>query len=363
MATLDQAIWLDGTGTAQDGSTVVSDGANSTTITADFTGDWVSDNPGNSGADINSNFATTPNTADFSFSNPVNNLSFDLGGVNASGSFNDGYQILILDEDGNPIPLSEITITQSAGGTINITQDAAGNILIDPDTAIPNVLSFSTAGPVSQVIITSTPSPDGSSTGGSGIGDFSFDVPPPPPCFARGTMIETPDGPVAVEDIQAGDLVVTKDNGAQPVRWIGSRRVPGKGNRVPVVFQAGTIGNDRDLTVSQNHRVLLSGWKAEMLFGETECLVAAKSLINGETIYQRPCAEVEYFHILFDRHEIIFSDGAATESFLPGTVGLCSLDHDLRSEILDLFPELGASGSNSYSPARPLLKSFEAVAL
>lgn len=363
MATLDQATWLDGTGTAQDGTTVVTDGANSTTVTADFTGSWVTDDPGGSGNDINSNFATGENTADFSFSNDVTNLSFSLDAVNASGSFNDGYRVLILDENGQPIPLSSITITQSSGGTINISQDANGNILIDPDTGIPNGLTFSTAGPVSQVIITSTPAPDGSTTGGSGISDFTFDVPPPPPCFARGTLIETLTGPVAVEDLRVGDLVLTKDNGEQPIRWVGGRHVPGSGNRAPIVFRAGTIGNDRDLVVSQNHRVLLTGWKAEMLFGEAECLVAAKSLVNDETIRLQPCEQVQYFHILFDRHEIVYSNGAATESFLPGNVGLNSLDKGLRAEILDLFPELEAQNNTPYPPARPLLNSREARAL
>ncbi|WP_162932923.1 Hint domain-containing protein [Roseovarius sp. EL26] len=362
MATLDQSLWLNASGTAEDGSVIVNDGSSSTTVTADFTGIWSSDDPGGSGQDINSNFATSDRTADFSFSEDVENLSFTLNGVNAGGSFNDGYRVLILDENGDPIPFSSITVTSSGSG-VNISTNAAGEILIDPDTGFSRTLSFSVAGPVSQVVIVSTPSPDGTSTGGSGISDFTFDVPAPPPCFVTGTLIKTQSGLVAVEDLQIGDMVLTQDNGYQPVRWVGSRVVSGRGRFAPITIKKGTFSNDRDLKVSPNHRVVVSGWRAELIFGHFECLAAAKSLVNGDTICRTPCAAVTYCHVMFDQHEIIFSEGAATESFHISAASLDTIAPEARAEILALFPELNAQSVSCQHLAKPELKVFEAQLL
>ncbi|SLN72372.1 hypothetical protein ROA7450_04037 [Roseovarius albus] len=362
MATLDHSLWLNGSGTAVDGSVVVNDGSLSTTVTADFTGNWVSADPGNSGQDINSNFATSDRTADFSFSEDVENLSFSLNGVNASGAYNDGYRVLVLDENGDPIPAADITVTASGSG-INFTTNASGEIVVDPDTTSTRVVSFSADGPISRIVITSTPSPDGSITGGSGISDFTFDVASPPPCFVAGTMIKTQSGLVAVEDLQVGDMVLTQDSGYQPIRWIGSRAVSGRGRFAPIKITKDTFGNDRDLMVSPNHRVLVSGWQAEMMFGHYECLAAAKALVNGDTIYRTPCTEVAYYHVLFDQHEIIFSEGALTESFHISAVSLNTVASEARDEILALFPELIGQSVASHQLAKPELKVFEAQML
>ncbi len=77
-------------------------------------------------------------------------------------------------------------------------------------------------------------------------------------CFTQGTLIETPQGPRAIEDIAPGDLVLTLDNGPQPVRWAGQRRVDGRGAFAPIRFEAGAIDNDTALLVSPQHRMLLT---------------------------------------------------------------------------------------------------------
>ena len=68
-------------------------------------------------------------------------------------------------------------------------------------------------------------------------------------CFTEGTMIETEHGPRAIETLQQGDRVLTRDDGYQPLRWIGTRRVRAEGDLAPVLFQPGTVGNDRPLLV------------------------------------------------------------------------------------------------------------------
>lgn len=185
------------------------------------------------------------------------------------------------------------------------------------------------------------------------------------PCFTRGTLIRTKRGDVPVETLSAGDMVVTRDHGFQPIRWIGSRAVKGEGPMAPVEIAADTFGRHDRVVVSQQHRVLVTGAVAQLVSGESEVLVAARHLVNDRSItLDRSGAAVDYFHILFDRHEIVWSNGLQTESFHPGAIGLGALDAAARSEILTLFPELDAETGAGYGPsARPALKAHEARAV
>ncbi|MEM6636169.1 MAG: Hint domain-containing protein [Pseudomonadota bacterium] len=180
-------------------------------------------------------------------------------------------------------------------------------------------------------------------------------------CFAAGTRIATPDGEVAVEDIAAGDLVLTVDAGPQPVRWVGCQSIGVAELLVhhqirPVVFAPGAIGNARQLVLSPQHRVLLTGWRAELLFGETEILVPAKALLNDSTVRVAPVrGPVHYYHILFDTHQLVISEGAVTESLLPAQAAL-----NAQPDILAL--ESGAADDTAPSAriARPVLKVTDA---
>ena len=180
-------------------------------------------------------------------------------------------------------------------------------------------------------------------------------------CFTRGSRILTAEGEKAIEDLAAGDLVLTMDHGYQPIRWIGSSIVEGKGRFAPIVIEAGTLGNTRALRVSPQHRMLLSGWQAELLFDEPEVLVAAKMLVNDQTIRAEDVDQVEYFHMLFDAHEIVYAEGAPSESFHPGHVGWGALAEAAREEILSLFPQLEDMDFTAYGPsARRSLTAPEA---
>ena len=159
-------------------------------------------------------------------------------------------------------------------------------------------------------------------------------------CFARGTLIDTPSGPRFIETLRVGDLVRTMDGGDQPIKWIGSNRVAGDGLNTPILVRAGALGNLRDLRVSPNHKLLLKGATAELLFGQAEVLVAAKFLVNGHSIKRQPCAEVEYFHFLFDDHHIVFAEGCPAESLYPGPQSLNAVSPTSRAEIVALFPDM-----------------------
>ena len=170
-------------------------------------------------------------------------------------------------------------------------------------------------------------------------------------CFVRGTRIATAEGEREIEDLVAGDLVLTRDHGYQPIRWIGSTVVEAKGRLAPIVFEVGAVGNARRLKVSPQHRMLLSGWQAELLFDEPEVLAAAKMMVNDTTIRPEEGGEVEYFHMLFDVHEIVYAEGAASESFHPGHQGWGALAEAAREEILTLFPMLDGQRFDTYGPS------------
>jgi len=186
---------------------------------------------------------------------------------------------------------------------------------------------------------------------------------PPVPCFVAGTMIFTSKGPKPIEHIVPGDLLLTRDSGMRPVRWVGQITVDGRGRFAPVRFMPEVYGNTRALLVSPNHRMLVTGWQAEMYFAESEVLVPAKHLVNGDTVCTAPCERVTYVHVLMDRHEVIFAEGAASESLHPGDY-LISGASETRTEILALFPELATqSGQSHWKSVRRIAKSHEAMLL
>jgi len=169
-------------------------------------------------------------------------------------------------------------------------------------------------------------------------------------CFARGSRIETPFGPRRVQDLKAGDLVLTRDNGPQPIRWVGTKTVEGRGNLAPITFAKGSIGNSHALQVSPQHRMLINDYRADLLFGQREVIAAASFLINGSDITQQETDSVTYYHLLFDHHEIIKSAGAWSESYQPGDYSLTGLGPKAREEVFALFPEL-RSDPGAFGPS------------
>ena len=190
----------------------------------------------------------------------------------------------------------------------------------------------------------------------------SDDYTPPvdPLCLTAGTRVATPGGEVAVEDLQIGDLVETRDHGPQPVRWIGRRTCDGRGRFAPVVIRKGALGNWRDLAVSPHHRMAVGGARAQALFGAAEVLVAACDLVDGDRIHHDRRARVDYVHLSFDRHEIIFAEGCATESLNPLAEDLDAFGAAAREELLEIFPDLRVRDGDRWLPARPALSTAEA---
>ncbi len=178
-------------------------------------------------------------------------------------------------------------------------------------------------------------------------------------CFADGTLIETVKGPRPIEELTEGDMVLTRDAGFQPVRWIGRTVVTALGDLAPIVLKKGVLGNTRDLVVSPQHAVLLSDWRAEVFFGEEQILIRAVDLLGHDGVFRRPGGQVQYHHVLLDAHHLIRAEGTWAESLFPGDMTLQTVNPAARQEIQRLFPDL-----HSYGPkAAPCIRSFEAACL
>ncbi|UWQ85176.1 Hint domain-containing protein [Leisingera caerulea] len=255
----------------------------------------------------------------------------------------------------------------AAGGTLSIThindqQVAAGDtvtlttgqqITLNAD----GTLTVVTDGDLETVYFNYT-ADNGEGNSDTGLVEINQTV----PCFLRGTMIRVPGGEIAVEDLRPGMEVLTCDNGPQVLLWTGSRRTACTPDTAPIRFAPDSCGNDRDLYVSPQHRMVVSGAMAELLFGETEVLVKAKDLVNDRTV--RPALELEeaeYYHLLFGSHQILWANGALSESYQPGPETAAGFDAGTQAEIRDLFPDLCAeTGRGCGNAARLSLRSYEA---
>lgn len=180
------------------------------------------------------------------------------------------------------------------------------------------------------------------------------------PCYVAGTLIRTPGGERSIEDLRPGCLVDTLDEGPLPVRWIGHTTVSAQGDLAPIEIRAGTLGTKRDLKVSPQHRMLIRGWQAELFYGEDEVLVPAKALVNDMTIRRVPGGQVQYVHLMLDRHAVVYANGALSETFRPDDYSIRAMAPETKRELLELFPSLAA---HTPAAARPLLRPFEAQKL
>lgn len=237
----------------------------------------------------------------------------DLGGGAYSG--NDQLDVSgLTDADGNPVDVLDVTVSDTNG-------DGTGDA----------VLTFPNGERITLLGVAPSAVDSWQELNAMGI-----------PCFTPGTKIETDQGPVRVERLRPGDMVRTVDNGFQPIRWFGARRL--SRNELqraphlrPVVIRKGALGNTREMRVSPQHGFLLETDSGEQL-------IRAKHLAEhygpGVAVEDTSDVSVRYIHLLFDQHEVIFSDGAKSEAFYPGQTALRSLDGSAIGELLSLFPEL-----------------------
>lgn len=159
--------------------------------------------------------------------------------------------------------------------------------------------------------------------------------------FGRGTAITMADGSQRpIESLISGDLVLTRDRGAQPVRWVGHATLRALGAFAPVVIRAGAMGNAGDLIVSQHHRMFIYSRHRNTDLTTPELLVQARHLVDDDRILLREGGYVDYFSLVFDQHEIVYAEGIAAESLLVTEAVLNRLPVDIAAPVKTLFPDL-----------------------
>lgn len=146
----------------------------------------------------------------------------------------------------------------------------------------------------------------------------------PPPCFVAGTMIACEGGERRVEALRVGHRVQTQQHGLQTIRWIGHRyfsndEIVADEKLRPVRIAVDALGPripEQDLLVSRQHRIVMESTAVAELADTDRVLIAAHHLAQLQRIScVCPAKGVTYYHILFDRHEVIFANGVAAESF------------------------------------------------
>lgn len=181
--------------------------------------------------------------------------------------------------------------------------------------------------------------------------------PPQPVCFLSGTVIETPTGPVRVNDLKTGDLVCTADGGPQPLVWVTSSHHiwPGSDDRhKPVLISAGALGKNtpsHDLIVSPQHHIAFRGAVCRELFDEETILAPAKGLTGLRGIrVMAGKTEAEYFHLMLSEHAVLMTHGVGTESFYPGPTAIRMMDKAQRDSLYAILPNLHAGVEVGYGP-------------
>ena len=180
-------------------------------------------------------------------------------------------------------------------------------------------------------------------------------------CFTTGCCIKTGKGGVPVERLEVGNTVWTQGGEYLPIEWIGKKSVTkamlqDKPELAPVKIRKNALGPNlpaRDMSVSRQHRILVTSHVAEMLFGAGEVLVPAIGLTALPGIDEDYDVEsVEYWHILLPEHKVIKCNGLKTESYLPSVDGVFS---QAQAELITIFPKLISNPMTFGPTAKPTL--------
>lgn len=293
-----------------------------------------------------------------------------IGGVDDTGD-------LTLDANGGlNDPNTWVVID---GTTYSFTYDTVGNFPSpgDPnDNKVPPTLHGELVGVIRTSVGNFFFVLDGSGTqtlmdqiGNGNLRLQNEDLDPPPVyvCFCTGSRIGTPSGARAVETLVAGDMVVNDRGEPVQIIWTGSTRISlaemrRNPNHAPIRIPAGAFGPllpDADLLVSPQHRIVLGGFAVELLFCTERVLAAAKHLVGTFAEISAPQTDVEYFHILTEKHEIIVSNGLPTESFQPARRSIDVMGAEAREVLVKVLDVLGRNDMLTRKDALPSLKAYE----
>lgn len=174
--------------------------------------------------------------------------------------------------------------------------------------------------------------------------------------FVRGTRITLASGAqIPIEDLGIGDRVLTRDDGIQPIRWIGQTTVRAVGEYAPIVIAAGVLNNAHDLILSPEHRLFIYQRDDALGAGRAEVLVRARHLVNGTSVTRRHGGFVDYFQLLFDAHQIIYAEGIAAETLLLSPQTRPALPNELSRSMAGALPGHAARAHLGFEVGETLL--------
>ena len=275
-----------------------------------------------------SNFADTDTTQTLDGTQTFDGATFTSGTVIEAE-----YQVLLRDDIGPDATGDEFI---AIAVNINNSSPAFGTV-----EGFAFVGQFPPTGRPLSVVSTSEGPPN---SGSSAVNEDTL----APICFVAGTRIQTASGPRPVESLREGDLITTEDGSHRPLLRAFRRRLSAAELREnpkfrPVRIAAGALGRglpERDLLVSRQHRMVISSPIVAEIFGTSEAMVAAVKLcaLPGVEV-EHACEALDYYHLLFEQHEVVFAEGAPAESLLAGPEALRSVSEETREEILALMPD------------------------
>ena len=165
--------------------------------------------------------------------------------------------------------------------------------------------------------------------------------------FARGVVLSSPDGGIAIEDLQPGDWLNTSSGDPAQVVWIGSSSfVPSDtGRRMPLIrIMADSFGQNRPssfITVGPGARLLQTPAHLRGTTGGASILTPASEFVDNVNVIEvTPPTPIRLFHICLSRHAAVDVGGIAAETFHPGLSATRQVTHAQRDLFLSMFPHI-----------------------
>ena len=271
---------------------------------------------GNQTLQVSNNITTSAESLEFAWTGDNNSTSLTSSWISVyTNKVNgDDFAVITVSENGSVV--TQVTATANVEGEWQTDT----LISLDPGTYSITMQDYQNSGTLGSTL---TPESNALVLVEQGT-----------PCFCPGTRILTETGEVNVENLQIGDKVKVLSGAFRPVKWIGRRSYLGtfaaaNRNVWPIRIEAGALGENlpaRDLHVSPEHAMYLG-----------KHLVQAKHLVNGRNVTAlEGCERIDYIHVELDTHDVIFAEGAATESFVD--CGSRGMFHN-ADEFQTLYPQ------------------------